>query len=160
LNIHKFFTKTPISDPNVQIQWFINGRPFSGSRAKTLNEFGTVVLELVAYPEDSGEIKCVAKNSAGEAVTQTTLTVEGKESIVSHSQLPEAMSGAQQRIDEIENRRREEIEDVEIVHGPPVFKTQLQKPPQLREGALLHLDAQLEPVGDPKLVVECKLEGY
>lgn len=58
------------------------------------------------------------------------------------------MSNAQQRIDEIENRRPAEVEEPEIVHGPPRFTSQFQQPPQLREGALFHVDAQLEPVGD------------
>lgn len=130
----------PVNDPNVEIAWYLNGKPFYGSRVKSLSEFGTVVLEISsAHPIDSGELTCRAKNKSGEAVTSTKLTVTPKEGIVSHSQLPEAMSNAQQRIDEIENRRPLEVEEPEIVHGPPRFTSQFQQPAQLREGALLHV---------------------
>jgi hypothetical protein len=131
--------------------YLVLGRPLTNaSRMKSLSEFGTVVLEITsAHPLDSGELTCRAKNKSGEAVTSTTLTVTPKEGLITQSQLPEAMSNAQQRIDEIENRRPAEIDEPEIVYGPPRFTSQFQQPPQLREGALFHVDAQLEPVGDP-----------
>uniref|UniRef100_A0AC34GFQ0 Ig-like domain-containing protein n=1 Tax=Panagrolaimus sp. ES5 TaxID=591445 RepID=A0AC34GFQ0_9BILA len=138
------------------IQWFINNRPlFAGSRVKTLNEFGYCVLEISpVYPEDSGDIVCKALNKVGEAVTSTSLQVEGKEGIITQSQLPSAMSGAQTRIDEIENRRPQEIDQPAVEHGPPKFTTQLQSLPELREGSLIHLDVQVEPVADPRLKIE------
>lgn len=73
--VHFSANYEPINDPNLQITYYLNGRPFSGSRVKTLNEFGVAILEIASViPEDSGEIKIIAKNNAGEAVTSTNLT--------------------------------------------------------------------------------------
>lgn len=43
----------PVDDNQLRIQWFLNNRPlFNGSRVKTINEFGYVVLEISpVYPE-------------------------------------------------------------------------------------------------------------
>lgn len=69
------------------------------------------------------------------------------------------MSNAQRRIDEIENRRPQEIDEPEIVYGPPRFTSPLQQPQcQLREGVVLHLDAALEPI-DPHLIVQWTHNG-
>uniref|UniRef100_A0A7E4ZS77 Immunoglobulin I-set domain protein n=1 Tax=Panagrellus redivivus TaxID=6233 RepID=A0A7E4ZS77_PANRE len=146
----------PVDDNQLQIQWFVNGRAlFAGSRVKTLNDFGYCVLEISpVYPEDSGEYTAKVFNKVGEAVTSTSLQVEGKETIITQSQLPSSMAGAQARIDEIENRKREETERPEVEHGPPKFTSQLQTLPELREGSLIHLDVQVEPVADPRLKIE------
>ena len=42
----------------------MNGKPLkTGSRVKTINDFGFVVLEIwPTYPEDSGEYTCRAFN--------------------------------------------------------------------------------------------------
>ena len=47
-----------------QIQWFLNGKQLkTGSRVKTISDFGFVVLEISpTYPEDSGEYTCRAIN--------------------------------------------------------------------------------------------------
>ena len=97
-------------------------------------------LFCVAAFQDSGAYTARLTTRGGEAVSSSKLTVKPRDGIISQSQLPEAMSGAQRRIDEIEGRRRAEAEEPVIVHGPPKFVTQLQKPPQLREGANLHLE--------------------
>lgn len=146
----------PISDNTLQVQWYFNGRPLlTGSRVKSINDFGIVVLEISPiYPEDSGEYTCRAVNKAGEAVTSTTITCTGRENVIRSSQLPQQMSGAQARIDQIEAPKAPRDEEPEIVFGPPKFKNQFQQLPQLREGALIHLDVPLEPVNDPKLKVE------
>lgn len=70
------------------------------------------------------------------------------------------MSNAQRRIDEIENRRPQEIDEPEVVYGPPRFTSQLQLNAgnQLREGVVLHLDAALEPI-DPHLTVQWTHNG-
>lgn len=146
----------PIDDNQLKVLWFHNNRPLlTGSRVKTINEFGYVVLEISpAYPEDTGDYVCKAVNAAGEAVTSTQLTVAPKESIDFMSQLPEKMGGAQQRIHELETRRPLEAEKPDADHGAPKFVTQLPSPPQLREGAMVRLEAQVQPVSDPQLRVE------
>lgn len=129
---------------------------------KTITEFGYVVLEIYpVYPEDSGEYICRAVNAVGEAVTAATLTCTGVENIEHQSQLPQGkQQAAQQRIHELETRRPELFEQPEIEHGPPRFVSQLpQSVPQLREGVVLHIDAQLEPAGDPQLKLEWFHDG-
>lgn len=155
-SLSPFFRYEPVDDNQLIIQWFVNGKPLiTGSRVKTLNEFGYVVLEISpTYPEDSGEYTCKATNNAGSAVTSTTLTCTPKENIIVQSQLPQSMSGAQEKINAIENRRPQEIERPDDEHGPPKFLTQLPSLQPLVEGSVVHLDAQVEPVADPRLRIE------
>ncbi|KAK6021048.1 immunoglobulin I-set domain protein, partial [Ostertagia ostertagi] len=127
----------PLNDNKLQVQWFHDGRPLkTGSRVKTLNDFGFVVLEISpVYPEDSGEYSCRARNLVGEAVTSTRLTCNPKERIIRESQLPGKMAeGAQARIGEIEAPRPAPEEGPEVDYGPPKFTTQLAPPPELLEG--------------------------
>ncbi|CAJ0920993.1 unnamed protein product, partial [Mesorhabditis belari] len=151
----------PTNDNHLQVQWYHNGRPLlKGSRVKTIHDFGYCVLEISpVYPEDSGDYTCRAVNRVGEAVTSTSLQCTPKEGIISRSQLPERMSGAQARIDEIEAPRplAEDAPDVE--HGPPRFTTQLVSPPELLEGEIAHLEAQVVPVADPRLRIEWFHDG-
>lgn len=100
-SVHFSARYEPVDDNNLRIAWFVNGRPLiSGSRIKTLNEFGYVVLEISpVYPEDSGEYTCKAINRVGEAITSTRLDCAAKEGIIRQSQLPQNMAGAQQKID-------------------------------------------------------------
>lgn len=123
---------------------------------KTISELGYVVLEISpVYPEDSGEYVCKAINAAGEAVTSTRLTCAPKLGIDHTSQLPQAMSGAGEKIHALESRGAPPEAAPELEHGPPRFTSPLPASvAQLREGALLHVDAQLQPVADPTLVVE------
>jgi len=147
----------PIDDNKLTIQWFLNGTAlFNGSRVKTINDFGIVVLEIYpVYPEDSGEYVCKAKNAAGEATTSTQLTIAPKEGIEYQSQLPpNTAAGAQQRIHELETRMPIQMEPPEQEYGAPRFTSQFQSLPQLREGAMIHVDAKLEPTNDNQLVIE------
>ncbi|TKR69858.1 hypothetical protein L596_021954 [Steinernema carpocapsae] len=146
----------PLDDNQLKIQWFLNGRPLKlGSRVKTINDFGYVVLEISpVYPEDSGEYTCKAINRVGEAVTSTQLQCTPKENIITQSQLPDRMSGAQVRINEIEAPKPAPEAQPDVVHGPPKFTTQLPQLPQLVEGQMIHLDCQVEPVADPRLKIE------
>ncbi|KAK0408252.1 hypothetical protein QR680_003855 [Steinernema hermaphroditum] len=146
----------PLDDNQLRIQWFLNGNPLKlGSRVKTINDFGYVVLEISpVYPEDSGEYVCKAINNVGEAVTSTKLECTPKENIITQSQLPERMSGAQAKITEIESRRPQVEERPDVEHGAPKFVTQLPQLPTLTEGQAIHLDVQVEPVADPRLKIE------
>uniref|UniRef100_F1KPJ7 Titin n=1 Tax=Ascaris suum TaxID=6253 RepID=F1KPJ7_ASCSU len=146
----------PVNDNQLQIQWFLNGKLLKiGSRVKSINDFGFVVLEISpTYPEDSGEYTCRAFNKIGEAVTSTQLNCTPKQKIITNSQLPERMSGAYRRIKEIETPKPPAPERPDVVHGPPRFVTQLQSLPELIEGQVAHLEAQVEPVADPHLKIE------
>ncbi|CAG9532190.1 unnamed protein product [Cercopithifilaria johnstoni] len=146
----------PLNDNQLQIQWYLNGKPLkTGSRVKTINDFGFVILEISpSYPEDSGEYTCRAINKVGEAVTSTQLKCNPKQKIITKSQLPNSMSGAYKKIIEIEAPKVPLPEKPGFDYGAPKFLTQLQSLTNLSEGQLAHLEAQVEPVGDPKLKIE------
>lgn len=50
----------PVNDPSMRVEWFHNGKPLSaGSRVKTINDFGFVILEVSGvYIRDSGLYTC------------------------------------------------------------------------------------------------------
>lgn len=50
----------PVNDPSMRVEWFHNGKPLSaGSRIKTINDFGFVILEVAGvYQRDSGLYTC------------------------------------------------------------------------------------------------------
>lgn len=55
----------PVNDPSMRVEWFHNGKPLSaGSRVKTINDFGFVILEVSGvYIRDSGLYTCKVKRS-------------------------------------------------------------------------------------------------
>ena len=59
--------------------WELAGQKFDSEEADISfkNGVATLILED-AMPEDSGEYKCVASNSAGKAVCSCHVTVHGK----------------------------------------------------------------------------------
>ncbi|VDK66159.1 unnamed protein product, partial [Onchocerca ochengi] len=154
--IHFTARYEPLNDNQLQIQWYLDGKPLkTGSRVKTINDFGFVVLEISpSYPEDSGEYTCRAINKVGEAVTSTQLKCNPKQKIITKSQLPDSMSGAYKRIIDIEAPKLPAPEKSEFDYEAPRFLTQLQSLTNLSEGQLAHLEARVEPVGDPNLSIE------
>lgn len=146
----------PTDDPDLRIEWFINGRPLkTGSRVKTICDFGFVVLEISpCYPEDSGEYVCKARNSAGEATTAATIQCESRRRIIEESQLPSRMSGAQERIRQLEAPKQMPSGPQDPLYGVPRFVSELEDMPNLIEGQLAHFECQLEPANDPGLKIE------
>ena len=73
----------PKSDPNLKVEWELNGKPLeTGSRIQTKLDFGHVILKIDgARPSDSGLYTCKALNTLGEAVSTTSVKVEGKQVI-------------------------------------------------------------------------------
>lgn len=51
---------TPVNDPSMRVEWFHNGKSlWSGSRVKTINDFGFVILEISGcYIRESGLYTC------------------------------------------------------------------------------------------------------
>lgn len=70
----------PINDPNLKIEWFVNGVAIrAGHRFRTTHDFGYVALDvLYTYPEDTGTYMCKATNLVGEAVNTCTIKVASK----------------------------------------------------------------------------------
>ena len=114
----------PVNDPNLKVEWFINGKSIpSGHRFKSRNDFGYVALDILyAYPEDSGTYMCKATNKLGEAVNTCSVQVTGKQSLLLDSQHPEGW----EKMKSMESRSgygRLEVEDLPV--GPPHFVTEL-----------------------------------
>ena len=70
----------PINDPNLKIEWFVNGIAIkTGHRFRTTHDFGYVALDILyTYPDDSGTYMAKATNLLGEAVNTCQITVGGK----------------------------------------------------------------------------------
>lgn len=70
----------PINDPDLKIEWFLNGQKIkTGHRFRTTHDFGYVALDILySYSEDSGTYMCKATNKLGEAVNTCTLKVASK----------------------------------------------------------------------------------
>ena len=80
-NVHAEARIEPKSDPNLKVEWELNGKPISsGSRLKTTLDFGHVILNINGVrSSDSGIYTCKAINTLGEAVSTTTVKVDGKQ---------------------------------------------------------------------------------
>lgn len=74
---------TPVSDPTMRVDWFKDGKPITASsRITTIFNFGYVSLNILHLrSEDSGIYTVRAVNRWGEAVSQSSLIVIGKEEI-------------------------------------------------------------------------------
>jgi Immunoglobulin I-set domain. len=70
----------PINDPNLKIEWFVNGIAIkTGHRFRTTHDFGYVALDILyTYADDSGTYMAKATNLLGEAVNTCQITVGGK----------------------------------------------------------------------------------
>ena len=141
----------PSGDPNLRIEWLLNGQPLmNANRFRQEYEFGNVILIIVhVLPHDSGVYTCRAYNLHGEATTSATVKVLGYEKILSNVQHPTSW----QRIQELEAPRIiEEIDEV-IIKEKPIFITQLESVENVFEGHPIHLEATFQPARDPDLKV-------
>jgi titin len=79
-NIHVEATIEPKNDPSLKVEWELNGKSVSsGSRLKTSLDFGHVQLFIQGVrASDSGLYTCKAMNKLGEAVSTTSIKVEGR----------------------------------------------------------------------------------
>jgi hypothetical protein len=113
-----------------QIEWYHNGKPLSaGSRIKTINDFGFVILELSGvYHRDSGLYVCKATNKHGEATASCQLVVKGRTGIISEPQLPSKFQTGTESIQKLEESmyKREEIATEDEKPNPPRFVTQIE----------------------------------
>lgn len=147
----------PINDPNLIVEWFVNGVSIrQGHRFRTTHDFGYVALDILyTYPEDSGTYMCKATNALGEAVNTSTISVSSKRSIYMDCNNPDGW----EKIRALESHVQIRPETEEEPAGPPRFVTQLQGTTKLVEGQTAHLEARVEPINDPKLRVEVFHDG-
>ncbi|XP_018337981.1 PREDICTED: titin isoform X9 [Trachymyrmex septentrionalis] len=143
----------PINDPNLKIEWFVNGVAIkTGHRFRTTHDFGYVALDILyTYPEDSGTYMCKATNLVGEAVNTCTIKVSSRRSILLDTQHPDGL----EKIRELESQghpARLEIEEPPVT--PPRFVSELRGTTEVYEGQTAHFECQVEPLHDANLRIE------
>lgn len=144
---------TPINDPNLKIEWYINGKAIrAGHRFRTTHDFGYVALDvLYVYGEDSGTYMCKATNLLGEAMNTCNIRVVNRRSIILDTQHPEGLEKIQ-KLEAQSRPARTEIDELPL--SPPRFVTELRGTTELYEGQTAHFEGQVEPIHDPNLRIE------
>ncbi|CAG2106124.1 unnamed protein product, partial [Medioppia subpectinata] len=142
---------TPVNDPTLRIEWFLNGQPLmSGSRISTVFSFGYISLNISEVrPSDSGLYMVRVTNSGGEAVSTASLKIIVQTTAHKRSdeQSYEEMSQTK--------RTRHEFFDRELEpHQKPVFKKHCGDQMDVTEGKSAVFEALLEPQGDSTMRVE------
>nr|XP_029725955.1 titin-like isoform X8 [Aedes albopictus] len=149
---------TPINDPSMRVEWYHNGKAlWAGSRIKTINDFGFVILEIAGcYQRDSGLYTCKATNSHGEATVSCKLTVRGRQGIIMEPQLPSNFRTGTESIQKLEEQlhKREEMMAEEDEARPPKFIVEIKDNNDVAEGGPVHFDCRVEPVGDSSMRIE------
>ncbi len=154
---------TPINDPSMRVEWFQNGKQLSaGSRIKTINDFGFVILEVAnVLTRDSGNYTCKATNKHGEATISCNVVVKSHQDIITDPQLPKSFRTGTDAITKLEENlwRRHELAPDEVVEGrPPTFVTNIQDV-NVAEGQSAHFDCRVEPIGDGSMKIEWLHDG-
>ena len=148
----------PQNDPKMSVQWFFNGQVLqASSRIQTFHDFGYVALDINdARKEDSGTYTLVATNVLGSQQAEVQLNVNSHAQVDYSSMHTKAVEETARF--ESKQEIKKQFEEV-VSHGPPVFKTTLQSPQPVSEGQNIHLEARLEPIGDPSMRVEWFFNG-
>lgn len=143
----------PVTDPNLKVEWFKNGRPITvGHRFRPIHDFGYVALDIIdLIAEDSGTYTCRAVNLIGTDETSCTLVCRSSEQIITLTQNEAGLEQIHHLEDKSRYRRMEEIE--ETTKQAPIFTTSL-KNIEIREGQRAHFECRLIPVSDPTMKVE------
>lgn len=148
----------PINDPSMRVEWFHNGKAlWSGSRIKTIDDFGFVILEIAGcYQRDSGLYTCKATNKHGEATVSCKLQVRGRQGIVMEPQLPSNFRTGTESIQRLEEslHKREEVPLEDEEANPPRFTVDITDNLDVIEGGPLHFDCRVEPIGDPTMRID------
>ena len=115
----------PVGDPNMKVEWFLNGKPLPHkNRFTPIYDFGYVAMNFGwVYPEDSGEYLCRATNLYGMDETRAIIKTAGKPGIIYDSQLPKGMKSIE-KIRELEAAWQmvpEEAEEESKPRTAPVF---------------------------------------
>ena len=148
----------PINDPDLRIEWFMNGKAIrAGHRFRTTHDFGYVALDvLYVYGEDTGTYMCKATNKQGEAVSTCEIKVVSRRSIILDSQHPDGLEKIQ-KLEAQVRPSRIEVDDAPV--SPPRFITELRGTTELNEGQTAHFEGQIEPIHDPNLRIEIYHNG-
>ncbi|CAG0890532.1 unnamed protein product [Cyprideis torosa] len=155
--VHFEATVEPKNDPKLRVEWFKNSVPLtSGSRTRTLFDFGQVVLDVSgARSDDDGIYTCKATNDYGEAVTTAVLKVLSKDWLMGESLHPDAMP----KLAELDMAPEKVLSEIpEEDFEKPVFITHLNNQ-EVKEGQPAHFECKVEPHKDPTLKIEFFVNG-
>lgn len=143
----------PVTDSNLKVEWFKNGRPvIIGHRFRPIHDFGYVALDIVdLIAEDSGVYTCRAVNLVGMDEVQCTLSCRGTTEILRNTQNEAGLQQIRSLEDRSRYQRTEAID--EITKQVPIFTTSL-KNVEIKEGQRAHFECRLIPVSDPTMKVE------
>lgn len=143
----------PVTDPNLKVEWFKNGRPIAiGHRFRPIHDFGYVALDITdLIAEDTATYTCRAVNLVGSDEIQCNLICKGSAQILTTTQNEVGLEQIQFLEDKSRYQRHEEID--EVSKQAPIFTTSL-KNIEIREGQRAHFECRLIPVSDPHLKVE------
>lgn len=148
----------PVNDSSMRVEWYHNGKPLlTGSRVKTINDFGFVILEIGGvYQRDAGLYTCKATNRHGEATVSCKLQVKGRQGIILEPQLPSHFKSGTESIQKLEEtlHKREEITVEDEKPHPPRFTVEIKDNIDIPEGGPIHFDCRVEPVGDPTMRID------
>lgn len=148
----------PVNDQSMRVEWFHNGKAlWAGSRIKTINDFGFVILEVSGiYQRDSGLYTCKATNRHGEATVSCKLQVRGRQGIILEPQLPSNFRTGTESIQKLEETlyKREEITTEEEKPNPPRFIVEIKDNVDVPEGGPVHFDCRVEPTNDSSMRID------
>lgn len=147
----------PNSDPSINIQWTLNGKPLrESSRITNEHDFGVVRLLIKrCEAEDSGIYQCRASNSLGEAISTASLRVHAKGNIQCETLHPAGLD----KIRQLENPRPIDNIEEPLIEQAPKFLTHIQDYVEKNEGESVHFECCLGPVDDPDLKTEWFFNG-
>lgn len=143
----------PVTDSNLKVEWYKNGRPITvGHRFRPIHDFGYVALDIVdLIAEDSGTYTCRAVNLIGSDETQCSLVCRSSGQIITQTQNESGLEQIQYLEDRSKYQRSEHVD--EITTQAPTFTTSL-KNIDIKEGQRAHFECRLIPVSDATMKVE------
>ncbi|XP_063986913.1 titin isoform X6 [Diachasmimorpha longicaudata] len=143
----------PVTDSNLKVEWFKNGRPVTiGHRFRPIHDFGYVALDVIdLIAEDSGTYTCRAVNLVGSDEVTCVLTCRSTAQILTNTQNEIGLERIHYLEDRSKYRRHEDIE--ETTTQAPIFTTSL-KNVEIKEGQRAHFECRLIPVSDATMTVQ------
>lgn len=143
----------PVDDPDLRIEWFLNGKPLSAShRFRHIHEFGYIGFDILhTYPEDNGTYVCRATNGSGVAETKCTMMCQPRHDLFLDPQHPESWK----KLKMMEEAQPAKPTETDAPKVKPYFTQQLTGPTEfLKEGQTVHLQCQVQPNNDANLQIE------
>ena len=152
----------PQNDPSMKVEWIHNGKALSAfSRIQTHHDFRYVAWDIMdVKKEDAGTYVLVASNALGRMEAKIDLRVDSHAQVVDTSTMHAKTLEETKRFEMKQTSMTTVQQSVpEVSKSKPVFVTPLQDAAPTSEGQNIHLEARLEPIGDPSIKVEWFCNG-